>query len=106
MARVNEGKKRLKRVAIGLFLATLPLVVCWVIAELFMLTSMPAEDASGDENKVFIARSVRFTGWVMSGVAWFGMGMFILSNLYEYTVVQRHYRRLEKLKREGKIESN
>ena len=96
-------KTRLKKIAIGFMLSTLPLVACLAIAALLVLTGSPTDDPHIIQQRRHGASTVRYLGFILTGVAYCGMGLYTLSSLYEYAVVSRHARKIDRLKEQGKI---
>jgi len=92
-----------KKIAIGLALTSLPLVLCWVLAEFLLLTATTANEPRLEQEKRNTTGLIILTGLIMSGIAYCGMLLYSLSIIYEYAVVQRHARKIERMKRDGQI---
>lgn len=100
---MNNTKARLIKLLIGTLLATLPFFICWGLADLLLLTGRPATGELEQQDQRQLSGTVVLIGGVMSAVALCGMGLYALDMVYQYAVVQRHARKIEKLRREGKI---
>ena len=95
----------IKKILIGLFLATLPLAVCWLFAELIVISGGGVSSVGyREEQGRSIAGMILVIGFVMSLIAWFGIGLYALSKFLSDLPRIRHERRLEKLRERGEID--
>lgn len=100
---MTNVKQRLKRLVIGTLLSLLPLILAIVLAEILFLTSPPAGGSGQQASRKHSAGIIVFTGLVMSGVAFCGMGLYALDTLLRVLVIERQARKIEKRRRQGKI---
>ena len=96
-------RQRLKRLVIGTLVSLLPLILAVVLAEFLFLTSPPAGGSEEQASRNHSAGIIVFTGLVMSGVAICGMGLYALDTLLRVLVIERQARKIERLRRQGRI---
>lgn len=68
------------------------------------LTGAQPVGASEREEQAFFASTLIFIGLIMTVVACCGIALYALSVIYEIAIVQRHARKIEKMRQLGKIE--
>ena len=100
---MTNVKKRIKILIIGTLLALIPIVLAIILMGFLFITAEPASGTRHQQERSQSASIIMLIGLVMSGVALCGMGLYILDTLCRVLIVERQARKIEKLKREGKI---
>lgn len=102
------GKKLLKRLLLGAVLATLPLVMCLVAAELMIVFGVdpPSVPEGLAAERRGYAGFVAVIGVALSLVAWSGLLLYGWCKAWTMTMSQqsRHERKLKKLRERGEID--
>jgi hypothetical protein len=94
------------RLLVGVLLATLPLALCFAIAEIMVRVGvdLAAPGPVRAQQRRNIAGIVLIVGFVMSGVSWFGLVMYAFAKLMEIGPRARHERRLQAMRDRGEID--
>ncbi|MEM9415879.1 MAG: hypothetical protein AAGA29_10440 [Planctomycetota bacterium] len=101
-----KPKALLIKLAIGVVLATLPLAVCWGVAEAMVRLGVEAAQPPAylAQKRRNIAGIVLVIGFAMSAVAWCGLGLYVLATLWGAVPGLRHERRLNAMRERGEID--
>ena len=102
------SKKLLKRLLIGAVLATLPLALCLVVAELMIVFGV---EPDGVPDELAVARRgyagfVAVFGVALSLVSWCGLLLYSWCKIWTLTMSNqnRHERKLKKMRERGEID--